>query len=112
MATILAGPHPVRAPGGASGVSCYPAPVIDTQGWVLLGVLGVMAGSMVTLMMFSVTSLRGEMGSLRGEMVSLRGEMGSLRNEMNVRFDGVEHRLDGLDRDVQAFTERVFPRDT
>ena len=76
----------------------YRVHVTDAQGWVLLGLIGVFATAVVTLMMFSMTSLRGEMTSLRNEMTS--------------RFDAMDARLDRLDRDVQALVERVFRRST
>jgi len=61
--------------------------VMVAQGWVLLGILGVFAATVVTLMVYSQQSLRGY---------------------LEARFDTVDAKFDVLDRDVQSLIDRVF----
>jgi hypothetical protein len=71
------------------------------QGWVLLGILGVLSTGLLTVVSLAVTGLRNEMAA-RFDGVSQRFD------GVSQRFDGVDRRLDALDRDVQALTDRVF----
>jgi hypothetical protein len=71
------------------------------QGWVLLGILGVLSTGLLTVVSLAVTGLRSEM-SARFAAVDSRFD------GVSQRFDGVDRRLDALDRDVQALTDRVF----
>jgi hypothetical protein len=74
------------------------------QGWALIGLIGVFATAVVTLMTFLVTSLRNEMNA-RFEAVDARF------NGMDIRFNSMDLRFDHLDRDLQAVIDRVFRRD-
>ena len=67
------------------------------QSWALIGLIGVFATAVVTLIGFLLTGVRGEITGLRGEIQSLRADM-------HARF---EH----MDRDLQAVINRVFRRD-
>ncbi len=85
------------------------------QGWVLLGILGVLSTGLLTVVSLAVTGLRSEMAARftavdqRFDGVSQRFDGVSQRFDgVSQRFDGVDRRLDALDRDVQALTDRVF----
>jgi hypothetical protein len=71
------------------------------QGWVLLGILGVLAAGLLSVVSLALTSFRGE-------LAGFRGEVGARFDAVATRFDGVDRRLDDLDRDVQALSDRVF----
>jgi hypothetical protein len=78
------------------------------QGWVLLGILGVLSTGLLTVVSLAVTGLRNEMAA-RFDGVGQRFDGVSQRFDgVSQRFDGVDRRLDALDRDVQALTDRVF----
>jgi len=64
------------------------------QGWVLLGILGVFAAALVSLMVQS--------------QLSLRTYLDARFDTVDALFAAVNQRLDALDRDVQALTDRVF----
>lgn len=79
-----------------------------TQGWVLLGILGVVCTGLLALVSFALAGLRSEMAA-RFDGVGARFDGVSQRfDAVDRRFDGVDRRLDALDRDVQALTDRVF----
>jgi hypothetical protein len=73
----------------------------SAQGWVLLGILGVLASGLLAMTNLAVVSLRAEM---RARFDAVHERFTSVEQ----RFDGVDRRLDALDRDVQALTDRVF----
>jgi len=71
------------------------------QGWVLLGILGVLSTGLVTVMGLTFAGLRGELEA-RFATVDRRFD------NVDRRFNDVDRRLDNLRRDVQALTDRVF----
>lgn len=85
------------------------------QGWVLLGILGVLSTGMVTVAGLAFAGLRSEM-SARFAAADARFDAVDTRFDgVDVRFDGVDKRLDGvdkrldsLDRAVQGLTDRFF----
>lgn len=68
--------------------------VTTAQNWVLLGILGVFAGGIVTLMAYS--------------QQSLRGYIDAKFDAVGTRFDAVDARTDSIDRDVQTLADRFF----
>jgi hypothetical protein len=95
-----------RRPADTGGMTA------TAQGWVLLGILGVLATGLLTVMGLAVTGLRSELAA-RFAVVDQRFTAVDQRFEALTavfaqRFDGVDRRLDALDRDVPALTDRVL----
>lgn len=89
------------------------------QGWVLLGILGVLSTGLLTLTSLAVSGLRSELAARFGAVyqrfdaldIALDARFTAVDarfTAVDQRFDGVDRRLDALDRDVQALTDRVF----
>jgi hypothetical protein len=89
------------------------------QGWVLLGILGVLSTGLLTVTSLAVSGLRSEMaarfGAVDQRFDAVSERFDALGTTVDVRFaavdqrfDGVDRRLDALDRDVQALAHRVF----
>ncbi len=85
------------------------------QGWVLLGILGVLATGTLALVALSQQSLRGFLEA-RFDAVDARFATVDARfatvdarfDAVDRRFDGVDARIASLDRDVQTLVNRVF----
>jgi hypothetical protein len=78
--------------------------VTDAQGWVLLGLVGVLPGTIGGLLINQLHLLRGYLDA-RFDTVDVRFDA------VDQRFNAVDQRLDTLDRDVQALFRDRFRRD-
>ncbi len=75
--------------------------MVLAQGWTLLGILGVFAATVVTLIVASQQSMRAFLDA-RFDAVDARFDA------VDARFAAVDRRFDVLDRDVQALMDHVF----
>ena len=98
----------------------------NAQSWTLLGMVGLLLGSIGSLLVHQVrlvgdridARIVGLESTFDARFVGLESTMDARFdavdqrfNAVDQRFDAVDRRFDHLDRDVQAIARVVFPRD-
>jgi len=86
--------------------------VSNAQSWTLLGMVGLLLGTIGSLLVHQVRLVGDRIDArIVGLESTFAARFGGLESTMDARFDAVDRRLDHLDRDVQAIAGVVFPRD-
>ena len=80
----------------------------DSQGWVMLGLVGVLLSTIGGLVVQQIRLVRE---ALDARITGLGERVDTRFDTVDARFDAVNHRLDSLDRDVQVLMEDRFRRD-
>ncbi len=84
----------------------------NAQSWTLLGMVGLLLGTIGSLLVHQVRLVGDRIHArIVGVESTSDARFTGLESSVSARFDAVDSRLDHLDRDVQAIARVVFPRD-